>query len=145
MNNLKTKEDRQEAIKQIENSFIKAMKENNIELSDDAVCRINSNSIVLGISAVDKYGEKNYQIAFASDIELYAINYDDELGLGIKENKINIGSYGSFTPKDRESYWRIIHAASILKNWDIVSEIVNTYCKMYSDLCKKIFEVNAKL
>jgi len=144
MNNLKTKEDRQETIKQIENSFLIIMKRNGIELSDDAVCRINQSSIELGISAIGKYAEKGYKMAFASAIELYAKSYDDELGFGRKENGINFGSSGSFNPSERESYWRTIHAASVLKNWQVVSEIVNTHCKMYSDLSKKIFEVNVQ-
>jgi hypothetical protein len=138
---MKTKEDRQEAIKQIEISFLTTMKDNGLELSDDAVCRINQNSIELGISAIGKYAEKGYLIAFASAIELYPKSYDDELGFGRKENEINFGSSGSFNPSERESYWRTIHAASILKNWAVVSEIVNTHCKMYFDLCNKIFEV----
>lgn len=141
MNNLKTKEDRQEAIKQIESSFLNTMKDNGIEISDDAVCRINQNSIELGISAIGKYAEKGYQMAFASAIELYSKSYDDELCFGRKENEINFGSSGSFNPSERESYWRTIHAASVLKNWAVVSEIVNTHCKMYSALSKKIFEV----
>jgi hypothetical protein len=144
MNNLKTKEDRQEAIKQIEKRFLTAMKSNGIELSDEAVCRIHQNSIEVGISAIGKYAEKGYQMAFASAIELYAKSCDDELGFGRKENEINLGSSGSFNPSERESYWRTIHAASILKNWAIVSGIVNTHCKMYSDLSKKIFEVNVQ-
>ena len=144
MNNLKTKEDRQEAIKQIENSFLITMKGNGIELSDDAVCRINQSSIELGISAIGKYAEKGYQMVFASDIELYAKSYEDELGFGRKENEINFGSSGSFNPSEMESYWRTIHAASVLKNWQVVSEIVNTHCKMYSDLSKKIFEINGQ-
>ncbi len=77
-------------------------------------------------------------------IELYAKRYDNELGFGRKENEINFGSSGSFNPSERESYWRTIHAASVLKNWAIVSEIVNIHCKMYSDLSKKIFEVNVQ-
>jgi len=144
MNNLKTKEDRQEAIKQIEKSFLTTMKSNSIELSDEAVCRINQSSIELGICAIGKYAEKGYQMAFASVIELYAKSYNEELGFGRKENEINFGSSGSFNPSERESYWRTIHAASVLKNWDIVSEIVNTHCKMYCDLSKKIFEVNVQ-
>lgn len=134
MRKLKTKEDRQEAIKQIEISFLTTIKDNGIELSDDAVCRINQNSIELGISAIGKYAEKGYQMALASDIELYAKIYDDDLGFGRKENEINFGSSGSFNPSEREGYWRTIHAASVLKNWTVVSEIVNTHCKMYSDL-----------
>lgn len=137
MNNLKTKEDRQEAIKQIENSFLMTMKGNGVELSDDAVCRINQRSIEIGISAVGKYAENGYQMAFTSSIELYSKSYDNVLGFGRKENEINFGSSGSFNPSERESYWRTIHAASVLKNWQVVSEIVNTHCKMYSDLSKK--------
>ncbi|MCA6391548.1 MAG: hypothetical protein IM607_09205 [Cytophagales bacterium] len=144
MNNLKTKEDRQEAIKQIERSFLNELRNIGVELSDDAVCRINQNSIEIGISAIGKYAEKGYQMAFASAIELYAKRYDNELGFGRKENEINFGSSGSFNPSERESYWRTIHAASVLKNWAIVSEIVNIHCKMYSDLSKKIFEVNVQ-
>jgi len=131
MNNLKTKEDRQEAIKQIERSFLNELRNIGVELSDDAVCRINQNSIEIGISAIGKYAEKGYQMAFASAIELYAKRYDNELGFGRKENEINFGSSGSFNPSERESYWRTIHAASVLKNWAIVSEIVNIHCKMY--------------
>ena len=142
MGNLKTKEYRQAAIKQIESSFLTTMKVKGVELSDDAVCRINQSSIELGTSAIGKYAEKGYRMAFASTIELYAKSYDDELGFGRNENEINFGSSGSFNPSERESYWRTIHAASVLKNWALVSEIVNTHCKMYSDLSKKIFEVN---
>lgn len=143
MNNLKTQEDRQEAIKQIEKSFLTTMKSNRLELSDEAVCRITQNSIELGICAIGKYAEIGYQMAFASPIELYAKSYD-ELGFERKENEINFGSSGCFNPSERESYWRTIHAASVLKNWDIVSEIVNNHCKMYCDLSKKIFEVNVQ-
>lgn len=142
MNSLKTIEDRQKALKQIEDSFLSEIMNNGVELCDDAVCRINQNSIELGISATGKYAEKGFQMAFASTIELYAINYDENLGVGRKENEINFGSSGSFNPSKRESYWRTIHAASVLKNWVAISEIVNTHCKMYSDLSKKIFEVN---
>lgn len=142
MENLKTKNGREKAIKQIEISFLAAMKDKGVELSDDAVCRIYENSIELGISAVGKYAKKGYQIAFASEIELYPKSYDDENGFGRKENQINFGSSGSFSPSERESYWRTIHAASVLKNWIVVSEIVNSHCKMYSDLCRKIFETN---
>jgi hypothetical protein len=137
---MKTKEQRQQAVKQIEDSFLIAMKGNGIELSDDAVCRIGRCVIVLGISAIGKYAEKGFQMAFASDVTLYAC---DESDFGGGENKINFGCSGSFTPNERESYWRTIHAASILKNWKTVSEIVNTHCKMYSDLCERIFEVNS--
>lgn len=144
MNNLKTKQNRQEAIKQIQDSFLITMKGKGIELSDDAVCRINERSIELGISAIAKDAEKGYKMAFASSIVLYAKSYDDKFVFGRKENEINFSSSGSFNPSERESYWRTIHAASILKKWEVVSEIVNSHCKMYSDLIKKIFEVNVQ-
>jgi hypothetical protein len=137
MEDLTTLQGRKEAIKEIENSFLAELRNNGIELSEEAVCRIYENSIELGIIAIGKYAEKGYKMAFASDIQLYV--KPDNI-FGSKENEINFGSSGYFNPSVRESYWRTIHAASILKNWGIACEIVNKHCKMYSDLCKKIFE-----
>lgn len=112
---------------EIETSFIGSLRNAGIELSKDAVCSITENSIVLGIYDINK----PCNIAFGSTIELYA-EVVRRLGLG-RKNEIAFGSSGSFDPTVRESYWRTIHAASILKNWEIVSAIVNTHCKMYSD------------
>jgi hypothetical protein len=144
MNDLKTKEGRLEAIRQIEEGFLTALRKNGVELSDEAVCRVSLDTIELGISATGKDAEKGYMMAFASAIKLYPINYLEGHRIGRGENKMNFGVTSAFSPSDRECYWRTIHAASVLKNWEIVSEIVNKYVKMYHDLVKKIAEENAE-
>lgn len=102
----------------LEESFITELRSNGVELSDDVVCRIYDSVIRIRLDT------------FGSDIELYAIYYDEEISLGNKENRILFGASGSFDPSDKASYWRTIHAASILKNWDIVCKLVNDYCKL---------------
>jgi hypothetical protein len=118
--------------------FLTTLKFNGFDVAPDAVCRISRTSIDLGIAATGAYMDKGFKMAFASDIQLYASEPDNILGR--KENKINFGSSGCFTPVVKESYWRTIHAASILKNWSIASDIVNTHCKMYADLEKECSE-----
>lgn len=137
MKDLTTKDGRIAAINDIEDSFLKSLRRNLFEICPDAVCRINRDSIELGIAATGSYMDKGFKMAFASDIQLYAANPDDIFGR--KENEINFGSSGSFNPSVSESYWRTIHAASILKNWNIASKMVNDHCKMYADLEKEIF------
>ncbi len=131
----KTKQENLEiAVKKLESDCLKTLRNHGVELSDEAVCTINQNGIELGISAIGKYAEKGYKMAFASNIELYAKTYNDKTGLGRNENEIDFGSSGSFNPSNRESYWRTIHASSILKNWGLASDIVNLYCRKYLDL-----------
>jgi hypothetical protein len=132
MENLKTKEGREKAIRQIEEEFLTVLRKNNVELSEEVVCSIYQDRIELGI--IDKYSEIDHRITFESIIELYPKSFK-------RENEINYSSSGSFNPSNRASYWKTIHAASILKNWDIVSEMVNKYVRMYNDLINKIFDV----
>lgn len=138
MKDLTTKEGRSAEIEKLENSFLKTLKSNGFDVAPDAVCRINKNSIELGIAATGAYMYKGFKMAFASDITLYAAEPDNIFGR--KENEINFGSSGCFTPDVKESYWRTIHAASLLKNWDIACDIINTHCKMYADLEKECYE-----
>ena len=142
MKDLKTQEGRTTEIKAIENSFLITLRGNSFDVCPDAVCSVNRNSIELGIAATGSYMEKGFKMAFASDIQLYAANPDDIFERK-EANEINFGSSGSFNPSVSESYWRTIHAASILKNWEMACEIVNTHCKMYADLEKEIFALNA--
>jgi len=65
---------------------------------------------------------------------------DDEWVSLPKKYEISLGSSDCFTPEVKESYWRIVHATSILKNWDIACDIINTHCKMYADLEKECYE-----
>lgn len=143
MKDLTTQEGRIFEIKAIENSFLITLRGNSFDVCPNAVCMINRNSIELGIPATGSYMDEGFKMAFASEIQLYAANLDDIFGR--KSNKINFGSSGSFSPSISESYWRTIHAASILKNWAMACEIVNTHCKMYDDLEKEIFALKATI
>lgn len=115
----------------LRNNFLKDLKNAGVELSDDTICRIGENYVEISISKIDKPTEA----AFGSSIELYA--KQDNI-LSKRENQISVSSSGNFDPSCRESYYKHIHTASILKNWDAVCEIVNSYCKKYSDLLNEI-------
>lgn len=121
--NLKTEQGRKQAIEEIETSFIQSLREIGVELSETARCEVRENTIGL-------FYDKDWFV---------------EVALRKKRNEqntINYGSTGSFTPKDQREYWRTIHAASILKNWDKVCEAVNEHCKRYSDLVEEIQKQN---
>ena len=143
MKDLKTQEGRTAELKAIEDSFLISLRGNSFDVCPDAVCKVTRNSIELGIAATGSYMGKGFKMAFASDIQLYAAEPDSIFGR--KENEINFGSSGSFSPEREESYWRTVHAASILKNWILACDIVNTHCKMYADLEKEIFELNKEV
>lgn len=135
MKDLTTKEGRMAAITAIEKSFLEALRRNLFDVAKDAVCRVEKHMIELGIQSE----KKGWKLAFASEISLYAADADAMFGR--KENEINFGSSGSFTPEQRESYWRTVHAASIIKNWKVATEIINEHCKAYADLEKEIYEL----
>jgi hypothetical protein len=123
--NLTTEQGRKSAIEEIEQSFINSLREIGVELSDKATCDIMSNCIDLchqnlGMSQVTIWVKKENYV----------------------KNAINFGSSGSFTPENKESFWRTIHAASILKNWEKVCESVNEHCKLYSELANEIMKQN---
>jgi hypothetical protein len=139
MNDLTTYEGRIAEMQSIENSFITSLKLNNFDIAPDAICTVSKNAVELGIAATEK--EKGFKIAFASEIYLYSAKPNDHF-FGRKSNEINFSSSGSFDPTIKQSYWRTVHAASILKNWGMACEIVNSHCKLYEDLEKKIFELN---
>jgi hypothetical protein len=141
---LKSVEGREKAFRKIEEAFITALRSKGVELSDEATCRVYQDSIQLGIAAKGKYAEKGYRMAFGSIITLYVIKHDAERGDVNKENKMYYGTFGAFTPSDKESYWRTMHAAAVLSNWEIVSEIVNRHTQIYDDLINKIFSVLGK-
>jgi hypothetical protein len=135
MEDLKTTAGRLAAIQNLEVSFIRGLRYISNEIADDAVCKICSDSIVLGIAATGAYMEKGFKRAFASDITFYPV-------INKTANEINYGSYGSFAPANKESYWRTIHAAAVLKNWDAVCELVNEHCEAYRELVEEIMKVN---
>jgi hypothetical protein len=123
-------------IKKIENSFLQELFLNGFELCNWAVCKIDKNNIKLGIEATKANKKEGYKVSFGSEISLDAAEPANPFFIK-KVNSINFPSSGCFDPTIRASYWRTIHAASILKNWKVACKIVNAHCKMYADLAKK--------
>lgn len=119
-----------DAVTELENSFLRALKRKGVELSEDAICSISECRITVGIA---EENEKGLKTMFASEIEIYL---KDEF---TKEDRINFGSSGGFNPEYKASYWRTLHAASVLKNWDVVLEIAHKYCNDYKDLRNEYF------
>lgn len=119
--NLKTEQGRKSAIEEIETSFINSLREIGVELSEEVSCEVLERSI-----------------------DLYHLDLSaSQITIWVRHRKeLNFGSTGSFTPENKEAYWRTIHAASILKNWDKVCEAVNEHCKRYSDLVNEIQKQN---
>jgi hypothetical protein len=138
--NLTTEQGRKSAIEQIEQSFINSLRDIGVELSEEVVCSIHSSCITIGIKPLTK-PIKNYpKMCFASEVGI-DVKQDDDM-FGARPNKINFCTSGSFDNTQREGYWRTIHAASILKNWEKVCETVNEHCKMYSELAQEIYRQN---
>ena len=89
------------------------------------VITIGSSS--LEISVAPENPKSEFETLFASDITFYSSPFYE------REPEINFGSSGSFTPENKASYWRTIHAANILKNWEKACEIFKMYCKKHKE------------
>jgi len=117
---LKTEQGRKSAIEEIEQSFINSLREIEVELSDQV--SVDINDVV---------------------VEIYHANTSySVVTINAKKTEMNLSSSNSFNPENTHSYWRTIHAASILKNWDKVCEQVNKHCKLYSELAEEIYRQN---
>lgn len=128
--NLKTEQGRKQAIEEIENSFINSLREIGVELSNEVYCAVYTKAIQIALKATGERKNNGFKTAFASEILLY------------KNQGMAFGSSGALTPKNKEAYWRTIHAASILKNWEKVCEAVNEHCQRYSELVNQINKQN---
>ncbi len=106
------------------NDFKKEL-QNIITLADNAVCIINVTSIKIALQdAIDAQ-----KIVFASDVEL-----------NVKSQKLNFPNSGSFNPDNKGNFWRTIHAANILQNWEAVLELSKKYCEKHTHLLESAFE-----
>lgn len=107
------------------------LKKANVELSPNSKANVYSDRIYLFV--VDDNGES----IFGSSLDVTATKLDKLLNI-IKKSKISFGTTGSFDPNSLGDYWRTIHAASILKNWDAVIEIVNLFCDEYNKILNSV-------
>ena len=129
--NLKLVKDRIEALKELTNNCRNDLKKIGLELCPTARIIINVNNIAISNGTPD---------SSFSDITLHFSN--DSIISKNNKNTINFGYSGQFSPKDIGPFWKTIHAASILKNWDATCKIVNEYCQKYNELVVAIEEAN---
>lgn len=111
-------------VQYLEKKFIRELKYNSINLAPNTRCMIDRDRIIIYLVEIKQ--EKEVRV-FASEIDLY------------KRGEINFGSSGSFSPQNLASFWRTIHAASVLTNWEVVMSLVTKYCNMYTELQKQEF------
>lgn len=132
--NLKTEDGRRAALDALKSEFLQSLRGIlTLSLSPDAGVDLHRNSARIFVE--DKKG----RTLFGSEVELYAEN--DCFGKK-EEASINYPTSGSFSPEDKASYWRTIHAASILQNWVPVFDVLNQYCNRRRDLEKQIRTIN---
>lgn len=83
-------------------------------------------NVQIGIKANPEQAKKGYVFAWGSDIDVY---------IHIRKNtssEINFGCTGAFTPYDNKAaYWRTIHAAIVLQNWETVMALCAEYAEKY--------------
>lgn len=130
MRNLKTQKGREKEFSKLENSFLNTLRDKGLEIYEKASVEISATMISIGVES----DRPDYIHMFASDITIYIFPK--------KSIELNFGSSGSFTPENKASYWRTIHAATILKNWEIVQSVVSEYSDKYFELRDEIFELN---
>lgn len=136
---LKTAEGRQQASTALVADCLKAFEKAGIRLCDHATVRIDTSYLEIGIIELNSNSSYFGKTAFASDISFYAFNGSR---YGGRENSINFGSAGAFDPSDKASYWRTLHAAELIRNWDKACEICNEFCAKYEDLQQQFIEAN---
>jgi hypothetical protein len=115
--------------RELENSLITDLKKK-LNMSDNAICLIHRTSLIICTNIKD-----DKRIDFGSEVNLYRRNDDDTL-YQKEESRIDYGSSGSFSPSNKASYWRTIHAAEILKEWDYFIEVSDKYFHKIDELMK---------
>jgi hypothetical protein len=135
---LLTEKGREKAIESLNKGCLEALKIIGVELSPNAICEVFSDNVIVKVQS------KNSQIQSSSMASIHSKIDNHDLHWLNRGNSINVGTSGGFTPSDEGCYWRTIHAASILKNWSSVCEVVNKYCAMYQELYAQIRDVNGK-
>jgi len=127
--NLTTPEGRQAAINALNKSVIEELRNVGVELEEEAVAELREKSVTIGI-----YKKKD-SIILSSDVKIY-LGHNKDAG-------IKVPAAWSFNPtSDPAQYWRTIHAASLLKNWDAVVEVVSAHCLKYGELMLCIQKLN---
>ena len=107
--------------------FLNSLRNNGFELAPNTYANVSESYIEIGLYKPDVKDER----LFASEISIYIKSAPWNKG---EEMEINFGSSGSFSPENKASYWRTIHASSFLKNWDKFKEVCELYANKYEKL-----------
>lgn len=136
---LTTEEGRKAALLALMSDFIAEVHEQFNGFHEKLSVRINDRIVEIGVHDPEKSKGVYMAHQWGSKVELYPDSID--FGGEPAPAKINFGSSGSFTP-DAPEYWRTIHAAIILQNWDEFVKLVNQCCQKYTELHNDIIKVN---
>lgn len=134
--NLTTTEGRIEAVRALNLECKNSFKREGIEICEDALFALSRVRLEISIKSPNM---EERESLFASEVSIYCKS-------DIRDNfSISVGSSGNITPEDIGPFWRVIHTANILNNWNIACELVMYYCNKYSKLIEDIKEVNKNL
>jgi hypothetical protein len=89
---------------------------NGIELSDDCLVRVYSNSMTIELTS-DKFTQR----VFGSTVTVYA---NKHFGSEERTVELNVGSLGSFTPDCASSMFIIKTQFNIVSQWKSFTEVV---------------------
>jgi hypothetical protein len=112
-----------------------------IELNKETLFRIGENYIEISIKETNSESSYFGMSAFGSEITIsrsQSINDKIEKKDSFKYD-ISYGSSGNFDPSKKDiGYLKTIHAASLIKNWDTVIQLMNAWCDCYIGIIKML-------
>lgn len=119
--------ERKQALSQLHLDFFKELQETGLGFHPELRGIINANSISLGIVNPKEPGSLHW-VEFASDVTIYVAEKNI-----VRDSpaEISVSGAGAFSPNVAPSYWKTIHAAIILQNWDLIQGICSKYCARY--------------
>lgn len=120
-NTMETSEQRNARIQELNKAFITECRKCGLELSDNAICTISANYVRVFVLA------ENGSLIFNSEVSFYVEN---------NAVSMSVASSSDFTPEHQGSFWKTIHAANFLQQWQVTIEIVQSFTERYSQLIK---------
>lgn len=126
---LSTKKRRIDAMAAVGEDFITELRDMGLNLSPEAFAKVKVDCIVIGTGSIED------GMIFRSSFTLY-----------LKEEFINssehlsVPSSGNVDTTNTPEFWKIVHAAEILQNWDMVVTAAQQYCQRFAELKLMIIE-----
>lgn len=138
MNPLTTEAGRKEAAENLHLELFAKLKSLNLGFHPELRGRIDETVIGLGIiDAVNP--DRIHTTMWGSEIQVYPAI--ERFGK-VRFPEINFGASGSFSPENTGPFWRTIHAAIILQNWEVLMPIFKDFCERYTILMNEIQNAN---